>query len=401
MEADAATHARRLRSRMSAVPRERQAFAALFLAGFLVFLGLGVVIPVLPRYVKGPIGGGDFAVGLVTGAFAFTAVLARPIGGRIVDSRGRRVVFVTGALLAALGGALIFVPAGVPGLVVARLALGCGEGVMFTAGATWTVDLSPTRQRGRTMGLFGLAIWCALSTGPLLGDAIYGLGGYDLVWLLATALPLLGALLGRRIPDPHEPQPPDSRSPIVPREALGPGVALALANIGYAALAGFIVLHLAHQHAGGGAAVFAAFAISVVLVRVAFGWIPDRLGARRIAIAAAGCEAIGLALIGIAADWPVAAAGALLMGAGFSSLYPCLGLMVMETVPERRRGAALGAFTAFFDIGVGLGGLLAGAAASVAGYPAAFYAGALGALATAAVTLGPLRPRGAPPAPAR
>ena len=46
---------------MSAVPDERLAFAALFLAGFLIFLGLGIVIPVLPRYVKGQIGGGDFA----------------------------------------------------------------------------------------------------------------------------------------------------------------------------------------------------------------------------------------------------------------------------------------------------------------------------------------------------
>jgi MFS family permease len=400
MEADSVTRARRLRSRMAAVSEERMAFAALFLAGFLTFLGLGLVIPVLPRYVKGPIAGGDVAVGLVTGAFAFSAVLARPIGGRVADRRGRRVVFVTGALLSALGGALIFVPAGVPGLVVARLALGCGEGIMFTAGATWTVDLSPARQRGRTMGLFGLAIWCALSIGPLLGEAIYHLGGYDLVWLAATVLPLLGALLGRRVPDPHQAPPPDRPSPLVPRESLGPGLALAFANVGYAALAGFVVLHLREEGAGGGAAVFAAFATSVVLVRVAVGWLPDRFGARRVAIVAAASEVVGLALIGAAADWPLAAVGALLMGAGFSSLYPCLGLMVVEAVPESRRGGALGAFTAFFDIGVGTGALLVGVAASAAGYPAAFYVGALGAVATAAVIVGPLRGRGAPPKPA-
>jgi MFS family permease len=398
MEADTATRTRRLRSRMAAVPQEQVAFAALFSAGFLTFLGLGLVIPVLPHYVKGPLGGGDVAVGLVTGAFAFSAVLARPIGGRVADRRGRRIVFVTGGLLAALGGALILLPAGLPGLVVARLALGCGEGIAFTAGATWTVDLAPAQRRGRTMGLFGLSIWCALSIGPLLGEAIYHLGGYELVWVFATALPLLGALVGRRIPDRHEPPPPTGRNPLVPRESLGPGVALALANVGYAALAGFIVLHLRDEGGGGGAAVFAAFATSVVLVRVAFGWLPDRFGARRVAIVAAASEAVGLALIGVAADWPVAALGALLMGAGFSSLYPCLALMVVEAVPEHQRGAALGSFTAFFDIGVGLGALLVGVVASVAGYPAVFYVGAVGALATAAVTIGPLRSRGAPPA---
>jgi predicted MFS family arabinose efflux permease len=48
-----------------------------------------------------------------------------------------------------------------------------------------------------------------------------------------------------------------------------------------------------------------------------------------------------------------------------------------------RRGSALGAFTAFFDVGVGLGGPLAGATAALAGYPAVFVLGALAALCTA------------------
>jgi predicted MFS family arabinose efflux permease len=72
------------------------------------------------------------------------------------------------------------------------------------------------------------------------------------------------------------------------------------------------------------------------------------------------------------------------MGWGFSLLYPSLALVVVERVGEARRGAALGAFTAFFDAGVGLGGPLAGAIAALAGYPAAFWVSA-GLAALAAV----------------
>jgi hypothetical protein len=46
----------------------------------------------------------------------------------------------------------------------------------------------------------------------------------------------------------------------------------------------------------------------------------------------------------------------------------------------------MGAFTAFFDVGVGLGGPLAGITASVAGYPAVFGLAAVAALIAAALT---------------
>ena len=89
----------------------------------------------------------------------------------------------------------------------------------------------------------------------------------------------------------------------------------------------------------------------------------------------------------------VALTGAMLMGLGFSTLYPSLALLVVRRADEDRRGAALGTFTAFFDIGMGVGGPLAGAIASVAGYGAAFWAGAVCALVTAAVAAGTRRSR--------
>ena len=41
------------------------------------------------------------------------------------------------------------------------------------------------------------------------------------------------------------------------------------------------------------------------------------------------------------------------MGLAFALLYPSLSLVVVNSVPESRRGSALGTFTAFFDIGFG------------------------------------------------
>jgi MFS family permease len=150
----------------------RRAFAAIFLVTGLGLLAVGATLPVLPRYVDGPLGGGDFEVGVVSGAFAITGLACRPIAGRLADQHGRRLVVVFGALATAAAGLLYFVPAGIPGLIVARLFLGAGEGAVYTAGSAWIVDMTPPDRRGRVIGLYGLAIWGGLALGPPAGELI-------------------------------------------------------------------------------------------------------------------------------------------------------------------------------------------------------------------------------------
>jgi MFS family permease len=144
--------------------------------------------------------------------------------------------------------------------------------------------------------------------------------------------------------------------------------------------------------------VFAAFAAMVVVTRVAGGWLPDRYGAIPCAIGAATIEAAGLIAIASAQTLAVALTGALAMGAGFSLLFPSLALLVVNRVPEERRGVAMGTFTAFFDLGMGIGSPLVGVAAAVGGYPAAFVLGAAGALAAIPVALSLRRASAAVPA---
>ncbi|MDQ3759287.1 MAG: MFS transporter, partial [Actinomycetota bacterium] len=370
------------RSRFGISPK-RAAFAGIFAVTGLGLLSVGATLPVIPRYVQGPIGGGDFSVGLVTGAFAITGLACRPLAGNLADQRGRRPVVILGAILTAIAGALYFIPAGVPGLVVARLFLGAGEGMVYTAGSAWVVDLAPPERRGRIIGLYGLAIWGGLTVGPLIGELILRASSFEMVWAFAMAAPLLGAVIAWRIPDSFsnaEPDPIEART-LIERKSLLPGLGLALGTMGYAAVAAFLVLHLDERGIGHGAEVFAAFAATVVLARILGGWLPDRFGPVPCIIGAGVVESTGLIAIMLAESLPVAIAGALAMGAAFSLLLPSLALLVLDRVPEERRGAAMGTFTAFFDLGVGLGAPAAGLAAAVGGYTAAFGFAAVAAAA--------------------
>ena len=356
----------------------RVAFAALFSITFLTMLSVGSTLPIMPQYVQGPIGAGDVAVGVVTGAFAITGLACRPLAGSFADSRGRRPVVLVGALLMAVASALYFVPAGVPGLIMARLLLGAGEGMVYTAGAAWIVDIAPVERRGRIIGLYGLAIWGGLSFGAPIGEGLLSLGSYELVWAFAILTPLVAATTVLRLPRPQQAfrEAKIAGGSLWARESFAPGASLALATFGYAALAGFVVLHLDEKGVGHGALVFTAFAMSVVAARLLAGNLPDRLGAARCAAGAAAIEAAGLIAVGLSSSVGVALAGAVAMGAAFSTIFPSLALLVINRVDDDRRGVAMGTFTACFDIGVGLGAPIAGAAAAIGGYGASFFVAA-------------------------
>lgn len=361
-------------------------FAGIFLVTNLGLLAVGATLPVIPGFVTEELNGSDLEVGIVTGSFAFTGFFCRPLAGRAADRRGRRVTVIAGASLAVIAGALLFLPASIPGLIVSRLFLGAGEGTVFTAGSAWNVDMAPPERRGRMIGLYGLAIWTGLTLGPPIGVLLQDAGGYNLVWAFAVAAPVLAAVIASRLPESVTPAGEKARGPLISREAAGPGGTFALSVVGFAAVAAFIVLSLDDRGIGHGAEVFSVFAGTVVITRFIGGDLPDRVGAARCAVGAALIEALGLVLLGAAGTLPVAILGAMGMGAAFSLLFPSLSLLAVNRVPPERRGAAMGTFTASFDLGMLVGSPAVGAAAALGGYSAAFYLAAASALTCAAIS---------------
>ncbi len=419
-----ATRLERLRSASSIEPRQ-VAFLALSLATFINVLGIGAVIPVLPLFVKGPIGAGDIAVGIVIGAFSVTGIMMRPIGGRLADRRGRKLVHIWGILICIVGAALLFLPAGVAGLVLSRLIVGIGEGWVFTAGVTWIVDLAPIDRRGRVVGLFGLSIWSGITIGAIFGSLILSGAGYDAVWAFAVAAPIIAVLIASMIPAATAtPQSAaeefaaaelganvgdDTRGEAneaieesrnegglrrwIPSSTLRPGIALASISLAYGTFMAFVVLLLDAEGIGHGAAVFTAFTASFVLTRLAFGSAPDRIGPRPTALIGGMAQASGLILVALAGSLPLVLIGAIIAGGGMSVIFPSLALIVIRNTDPARRATAMGAYTAFFDLGVGAGAPLAGFIASLGAgtnYKTAFIVAALiSAGGTLIVLLGP------------
>lgn len=357
-------------------------FSGIFGGLFCSYLALGAVIPVLPTYVRDMFQAGNFAVGLAVTATALTAVVTRPIAGGFADRRGYRFMMQFGALVVACGGMLYVLPLDLPGLVVVRLLIGIGEGAVFTAGAAWTVALAPEARRGQLIGLYGVSMWGGITLGTLIGAL---LADYDYlgVWAFAGFIPLVGLMLISAVPDLPRPVA-STRQHLLLRPALLPGLSLAFASAGYAGLAAFVVLHLRAQGIEHGVIALAAYTATYAGARLFIGHLPDRLGPRRVALWAGLGEAIGLLIIAVAPTLWVAVLGGMIMGTGFSLLYPSLALLVVNLSAKGQQGAALGTYTSFWDLGLGIWGPATGVIATALGYPTVFVVGA-GCAVTAVV----------------
>src|SRR3954469_24746033 len=101
-----------LRKAFAMPSRTRSSYLAVLGSAICCYASLGAVVRIVPGYVGGALGGSAVAVGVAIGAPALTAVFARPLGGRLADARGTRVVVAGGGAPAArAAGAIVGGPA--------------------------------------------------------------------------------------------------------------------------------------------------------------------------------------------------------------------------------------------------------------------------------------------------
>ncbi|HST64813.1 MAG TPA: MFS transporter, partial [Mycobacteriales bacterium] len=226
-------------------------FLPLFATIFFCLLSVGASLATLPFYVTDELGGGNLAVGFVVATIAVAAIVARPIAGRLADSRGYKPILMTGALACSAAGALYYASLHVAVLVPVRLVHGIGEAAVYTAGAAWLVAICPPARRGRVVGLYGTAMWLGITLGALAGELLRDGIGFRAVWAFCILMPLVGLAFAASTPPPE--QGGGAAKPVlVPRGAVVPGIALSLASLGYGALAAFVALHLQHKGISGG-----------------------------------------------------------------------------------------------------------------------------------------------------
>jgi MFS family permease len=352
-------------------------FLAVTAATAAYFLAYGAITPVLPRFVTSDLGLGNFEVGLVVGIFSVSAILTRPLAGRLGNIAGRRWLMLAGSLLAAISIASYGTASGLWMLLGLRLITGVAEGFFYTGATTLVSDLAPEHRRGEAISLFSVAIWIGNGLGPAVGQVTYRAAGANASFLLAAAFSGLALVLSLAVPQMRVPHVEgEARPPLIGRQGLAPGFVLALSIAGTTAFNAYVPLYADHLHLGQVEFVFILYAVIVLGVRIFFARLPDQWGPMRTGTAATSTLAGGFLLIAATGSIWGLYAGTVLIAIGNSLIFPALMAMALHGLRPRDRSSTISTFSAFFDVSSGFGGISLGAVAALGGIRWAFVGGA-------------------------
>lgn len=356
-------------------PRERlltRSFVLLCFAEFAYLIADGMAIYLVPLQATGPLNAGSAGAGLAFGAFALCALILRPWAGRLCDTRGRRPLLVGGSLVAVVALTLTAQAETLPALVAFRVLAGVGEAAVFVGIFAAIADLAPADRMGQALSYNSLALYLGLALGPLLAEVVVRSSGFAAAWYAGALLAAIAAGVFALVPETRVGPPPvGARTPLLHRPAIPVSLGF-LASV--VAMGGFLAFAALQAHDVGLTVTSLPLIVygSVVIVgRIAFASLQDRLPSLTLGAASLGAMAIGLALIAV---WTTSAgllAGTALLALGVVFSTPAFFKSIFATARPEERGAASAMASACLDLGLGLGPILLGAVAQGAGIPAA------------------------------
>ncbi len=334
-----------------------------------------LLVAVLPVYLK-DLGGSDSAVGLVVGVFALSALFPRPFVGREIDRGGSRRFILAGAAIFVVASALYIVATTVPLLLGVRILHGVGLALFTTAALAMVADLAPPSRRGEMLGIWGTAPTFASAIAPFFGLMIRDHYGYDTVFIVSTCCALLALVLVRFLRDPHKEVRADAADAgLIEKSVLFPAVLVISMTFIFGAVSSFVLLFAEERGIENAGLFFTATAGAVVLSRLLGGKLSDRYGRWKIILPSMACLSAGVALLSQATSLTVLLLGAGLIGLSFGSGFPALSALAVDVAPSGRRGAAMGTYSASFEVGAGAGAIIMGLVATVTGYATMFLIG--------------------------
>ena len=342
---------------------------------FATYLTIGLPLAVLPGFVHDNLGYSAFWAGVVISLQYIATLLSRPYAGRFADSWGPKRVVVLGLAGSLLSGLCMLFSAlaqeqallSLTLLCLGRIILGVGQSFCGTGTSLWGVAKAGSLHIGRVISWNGIVTYGAMALGAPLGVALFRSGGLLQLSVVIVAISLLAMVLAL----PRAAVKGSKARPLPFRAVLGKiygyGVLLAMGSAGFGVIATFITLFYRERGWEGAAFALTLFSFACVGLCLLFPDAINKWGGLRVASVCFAIEAAGLFLVAGAVDPWMAKLGAFLTGAGFSLVFPAIGVVAVKAVPQQNQGSALATYTAFMDLALGITGPLAGLIMSYAG----------------------------------
>lgn len=344
----------------------------LFFTLIVVMLGFGMVIPILPFYVKS-LGASGGALGALMATYGLLQFIFAPIWGSLSDRIGRKPVLMIGILGNALAQLLFGLSTQLWMLFAARALAGMLSSATLPTAMAYVSDSTSAEKRSGGMGVVGAAMGIGMVLGPGVGGLL-SKQSLSFPFFLAGGLSLAAlALVFAILPEPPRPEQPEEHPVSGPRLAVlwqalrGPlGVLFAMAfllSFGLTNFEGVFGLYAADRYGYTSGQVGLALTlvgfISAFMQGVMTGPATRRFGEVAVIRAALVGTAVGFLLMTLAASTvPMLLAVTFFMFSN-AMLNPTVAALISKRA-QGGQGMTLGLNNSFLSLGRIVGPLWAG-----------------------------------------
>ena len=247
-----------------------------------------------------------------------------------------------------------------------------GASLAFSNTSTSTIatDIIPKERFAEGMGMFGMATALATACAPAMGLALMNAFGYMVLFGVAAGSMVCALILFLLLKTPKvevEPKPFSVKG-LIDKDALPASATELIFMFTYGALENFTAKFAAEQGLPSGGIFFAIMAVALLITRLSTGKITDQKGEGLFAYSCNFAMFAALLLMGLYPCVVTYLLAAVLAGFGFGGLEPALQSMAVAIAPPERRGSANSTFLCAYDIGIGVGGGIAGQLITAIGY---------------------------------
>lgn len=174
--------------------KEKKITLSILLANlFLAFLGIGLVIPVLPT-IMNELSIDGTIVGYMVAVFALVQLIASPIAGRWADKYGRKRMIIIGLVIFGVSEFLYGLGKTVEVLFASRMLGGLSGAFIMPAVTAFIADVTTVQERSKALGYMSAAINTGFIIGPGFGGFLAEIGT-RLPFYVAGILGVLAAIL--------------------------------------------------------------------------------------------------------------------------------------------------------------------------------------------------------------
>jgi MFS family permease len=357
-------------------------FVLCFFAQFTFSSVFSILIPTIPIYLS-RMGAREAEIGVLVGALSVSSLVLRPLVGRALLKIPEKNFMIVGALIYTLSStAYLFAPPFWP-LLAVRVFQGIGLALFSTASFTLVANITPDTHRGQIISYFYLSINFAFALAPYFGmllinqlDFPFNFKALFLICIGLSLCCLFITLKLKKMPIVPLANLSSQKQPFLSREALPPAIIAFLITIIWGALTAFFPLYALSQGVDNPGIFFAAFAITLILVRSLGGKILDIYSREKVILPCLFNLIISMAILAFSTTLTMFILVAVIWGMGTAFLYPALVAYTIDRVGSSR-GPAMGTFTALTDLGAGMGSVIMGIVLQLTNYRIMFLCLAL------------------------